>query len=59
MNAMEFYNRTGNPPEHDDLDRVNCARIGEYGHTSCGWCDEHNKPRFACGCVVVKKQAAQ
>jgi hypothetical protein len=35
--------------------RSKCQRVGEEGHTNCGWCEEHKKPRFFCGCRVSHK----
>ena len=51
MTAEEFEKKVGRPPEHDDLERVNCQKAGETGHLQCGWCRKHDKPRFACGCI--------
>jgi len=48
--AEEFEAAMGRPPEFDDLERVNCDKVGEPGHRYCGWCNTHNKPNFACGC---------
>lgn len=36
-------------PEHDDLERCNCKKTGEFGHFTCGICENCNKPRFFCG----------
>lgn len=36
----------------DCQERVDCKKAGEVGHWMCGWCTEHNKPRFQCGCLV-------
>ena len=44
-----FIEATGAAPQHDDLERCNC-RLREPGHSSCGWCVHHWKPRFVCGC---------
>lgn len=52
IDADEFKKKTGRPPERDDLDRVNCPLTGSIGHWSCGWCGQHDKPRFECGCLV-------
>ena len=46
ITEAEFKAATGNDPEDDDMDRVNCNVAGDVGHTSCGWCDIHNKPMF-------------
>ncbi len=50
MDAAEFTRRTGQEPKNDDLQRVNCSTPGKVGHFFCGWCPDHNKPRFMCGC---------
>lgn len=55
MDAKEFKEITGDEPELDDLDRVNCKLAGEAGHSSCGMCPVHNKPRFRCGCIAKPK----
>ena len=48
---MEKYKEaTGYEPEGDDLERCNCPKEGELCHRQCGWCEEHDKPRFMCGC---------
>ena len=51
MSIDEFTDCVGRPPTDDDLDRVNCPTIGGFGHTLCGWCVQHNGPRFQCGCL--------
>lgn len=51
MTAAEFERRTGAPPMNDDLDRVNCTRVGAVGHYLCGWCFTHDRPRASCGCI--------
>jgi len=56
MTAEEFKEMTGADPDQDDLERVNCDRVGEYGHRSCGVCPEHNLPRFMCRCPAPKKE---
>lgn len=53
--SEKFETRVGRPPTQDDLDRVNCKRVGEGGHRQCGWCQEHDKPRFICGCLHNKR----
>lgn len=50
MNAEMFEEKVGRPPQHDDLERVNCPDAGKDGHWYCGWCLEHDLPRFECGC---------
>ena len=43
----------GRHPVNDDLHRANCREAGTVGHFACGWCDRHDEPRFACGCIVT------
>jgi hypothetical protein len=50
MNEEEFTKRFGQPPEDDDLDLVNCKKVGVVGHWFCGICEVHGKPRVYCGC---------
>ena len=54
ITAEQFEEAVGYPPEHDDLERVNCDKAGEVGHTMCGWCEECGKPRFMCGHLLFK-----
>lgn len=49
ITAEEFERRTGHPPKDDDLERANCPHHGQYSHYFCGWCVEHDIPRFECG----------
>lgn len=49
MDYHQFKAKTGYEPVYDDLARVNCTKAGEIGHLQCGWCEEHDKPRFQCG----------
>lgn len=48
MNAQEFLEVVGYEPEQDDLERANCEKAGEVGHTSCGICPVCGKPNFVC-----------
>lgn len=48
----QFKLATGRAPEQDDLERSNCPDAGQPRHHQCGWCEEHNKPRFVCGCLI-------
>jgi hypothetical protein len=52
LTAQDFTILLGRDPEGDDLERTNCAKAGAPGHSQCGMCPEHKKPRFGCGCVV-------
>lgn len=47
--AEQFEAATGFPPQHDDLDRVNCPYAGSMGHFCCGWNTYRNKPQFMIG----------
>lgn len=53
MNIHQFKARMGREPVDDDLERVNCPHTGAIGHWHCGWCPEHDEPRFECGCVYT------
>lgn len=59
MNHQEYTQKYGLQPINDDLDRVNCNEVGEVGHSQCGECPEHHKPRFMCGfgCLASKKDS--
>jgi len=48
----EYTDKVGEEPTDDDLSQCNCAIVGIPGHTFCGWCEEHDKPRAVCGCSV-------
>lgn len=37
ITAEKFEERTGYPPEDDDLERCNCEVAGTMGHFMCGW----------------------
>ena len=54
MNATTFAERFGTAQLDDDLERVNCDRVGTIGHQQCGLCPTHNRPRFSCGCLATK-----
>lgn len=45
-----FKQHTGKEPIQDDLERSNCCLFGEVGHSSCGWCNILNRPRFMGTC---------
>lgn len=53
-----FELTTGRSPEHDDLERVNCDKVGEIGHYSCGWCTQCHRPVFECGHEHKHKELA-
>jgi hypothetical protein len=45
--TFDFYCvATQTLPENDDLERSNCQKAGESGHTSCGWNYQMNWPEF-------------
>lgn len=48
MNCKEFTQLVGREPDMDDLERVNCDSAGAIGHSCCGWCFIHSKPKFEC-----------
>lgn len=49
MTPEQFQVATGRVPERDELERVNCDKVGEKGHRLCGWCIPCNRPRYDCG----------
>lgn len=53
MDEATFTRFVGRAATQDDLERVNCRETG-IGHFLCGWCDEHEVPRFTCGCASGK-----
>jgi hypothetical protein len=53
----QFHHTVGRAAINDDLERCNCDKAGETGHISCGWCQDHNRPRFVCGCIINKRVA--
>jgi len=57
LNKKEYKEKTGYDPKQDDLERVNCNLAGNIGHYYCGWCLDHNAPRFECGCFISRKSS--
>lgn len=57
--SAEFFDMVGRFPENDEIDRLNCVEWGFPGHYLCGFCDEHQVPRFVCGCEVVCQIGAE
>ena len=51
ITKKKFKAAMGRDPASDELERCNCAAAGRIGHWGCGWCEEHNKPRFSCACL--------
>jgi hypothetical protein len=54
----QFKVAVGTDPIQDDLERSNCDKAGHPGHSCCGWCITHNKPRYMCGCREMVKRWA-
>ena len=52
MTAAQFKAKTGKSPHRVQLVRVNCKLAGELMHLHCGWCPEHDKPRYSCLCTA-------
>lgn len=50
MTGRQFREITGQQPDHDDLERVNCERAGTILHETCGWCPTHDQPAWWCLC---------
>ena len=50
--VKEFEAAMGRPPEDDDMERVNCPDAGKILHTCCGWCEDCDRPMFACQCSL-------
>jgi len=48
----QFEEKVGREPTETELSQCNCEIIGIPGHSFCGWCDEHDKPRFECNCAA-------
>jgi hypothetical protein len=58
--AEDYKKATGDDPANDDLERCNCEDAGKMFHHSCGWCFEHNRPIFQCGCnTYIDRQKEQ
>jgi hypothetical protein len=56
VTAEEFEAVIGWKPRDDDLERANCKLVGRVGHTFCGMCETHKKPRFLCAhCMTATK----
>lgn len=46
ISEADFAAAVGRPPQDDDLERCNCDRAGQIGHTQCGWNEKLNLPVF-------------
>jgi hypothetical protein len=44
---FKFY--VGHEHEDDDLERCNCPRAGQVGHSMCGWNHKENLPVYMAG----------
>lgn len=40
----------GSSVECDCIERIACNQVGVAGHLACGFCEEHEGPRFSCMC---------
>lgn len=52
ITSQYFYERTGELPEQDDIERSNCSEAGTAGHYYCGWCKYCDLPKFVCGHTI-------
>jgi hypothetical protein len=46
ISAEQYEAAVGHAPEQDDLDRSNCDKAGQIGHSQCGWDHKRNLPEF-------------
>lgn len=46
ITAEFFLKHVGRKPIDDDLERCNCVKAGQGGHSSCGWNYSKNLPMF-------------
>lgn len=46
ITAQHYLDATGVAPEQDDLERCNCDKVGQTGHSMCGWNWYRNMPNF-------------
>lgn len=47
MTPDQFRLVVGRDPQQDDMERANCDKAGQLGHSNCGVC-EHQLPVFLC-----------
>ncbi len=59
ITAERFTQATGAAPENDDLERVNCPKVGTAGHRQCGWCEVHEQPHFAHSCEETANEQGE
>lgn len=57
--SAQYREMTGHDPEQDDLERLNCEQAGKAGHSQCGYCPEHHKPRFLCMCMLFNGRVSR
>lgn len=55
ISAEKYEHATGHPPERDDLERCNCDKAGQPGHTQCGWNNHADLPVFMAGVETNKE----
>lgn len=60
ITKKKYKAMTGYDATQDDLERCNCKKGGDIGHSQLflkylrGICKQHKKPRFICGCINIK-----
>jgi hypothetical protein len=58
VTAEQFFMATGFDPHDDDLERANCQKAGQPGHTHCGWDKTLDLPEFIAVAVRCQKSQA-
>ena len=58
ITAKQFKKATGYAPRDDDLERCNCPKAGQLGHTLCGWSDTMGMPSFIAKAFEVGAQVS-
>lgn len=56
ITEQQFEQATGRKPVDDDMERVNCDRAGEPGHSNCGWNHTHNCPAYERSIVPAEEK---
>jgi hypothetical protein len=51
-----FTQRMRRAPEQDDLERSNCDKAGQPGHSQCGWDTEFDLPVFLVGNAPAQRE---
>lgn len=41
-------------PTAEEMNKINCDQSGVIGHTLCGWCTKHDRPRLVCKCPAKR-----